>query len=134
MSKSEAWTQASGMMAASRHGAVTFRNNVGGAWAGRKIKTLPNGDAIIRQARWIDFGLCPGSGDTIGWRSVTVTPDMVGKTIAIFASIEYKDDTGRARPDQVKWHDVVCRAGGLSGFARSDDDVRRILDGERIDP
>lgn len=126
--------QAAGRMAASKCGAVTFRNNVGGAWSGRKVGTLKNGDTVIRNARWIDFGLVKGSGDTIGWKSVTITPDMVGKKVAQFLSIEYKTTDGRAKTEQVNWHNAVCAAGGLSGFARSDDDVARIIDGDQIGP
>ena len=125
--------QATGRIMASKCGAVSFRNNVGGAWSGRKVGTLKNGDTVIRKARWIEFGLVKGSGDTIGWKSVTITPDMVGQKVAQFLSLEYKTDDGRARPDQVNWH-VVHAAGGLSGFARCDDDVRRIISGEKVDP
>ena len=126
--------QADGRMMASKCGAVTFRNNVGGAWSGRKVGVLKNGDTVIRNARWIDFGLVKGSGDTIGWKTVTITPDMVGNDIAQFLSIEYKTDDGKTRPDQITWDRNVWNAGGLTGFARSDDDVRRIIAGEHILP
>ena len=126
--------QAAGRIIASKCGAVTFRNNVGGAWSGRKVGVLKNGDTVIRNARWIDFGLVKGSGDTIGWKTVTITPDMVGKDIAQFLSIEYKTDDGKTRPDQITWDRNVWNAGGLTGFARSDDDVRRIIAGEHILP
>lgn len=134
MTKPEKNVQASGRMMASKCGAVSFRNNVGGAWSGKKIKTLPNGDIVLRGSRWITFGLVEGSGDTIGWVSKTVTPEMVGQKFAQFLSLEYKTGTGRASDKQLNWHNVVHSAGGLSGFARSDDDVRRIIEGERVDP
>lgn len=126
--------QNSGRIAASKAGAVTFRNNVGGAWSGKKVGKLKNGDIILRNARWIDFGLVKGSGDTIGWKSVEITSDMVGKVVAQFLSIEYKTQDGKTRPDQVNWHNVVKRSGGLSGFARSDSDVTDIVNGKFIDP
>lgn len=126
--------QAAGRLMASKCGAVSFRNNVGGAWSGKKVGTLKNGDTVIRKARWITFGLTLGSGDTIGWKTVTITPEMVGQKIAQFASWEYKTEDGRASKDQVNWHNVVHAAGGLSGFARNDDDVRRIISGEKVDP
>lgn len=134
MNKSEGNVQASGRVIASKFGAKTFRNNVGGAWTGRKVKTLPDGSIILKGPRWINFGLIEGSGDTIGWKSVTITDDMIGKKIAQFLSIEYKTKTGASRDKQVKWHNAVWNDGGLSGFARSDDDVRRIIDGEKVDP
>ena len=39
---------------------------------------------------WIQYGLSIGSSDLIGWRSVEVTPEMVGKRVAIFAAVEVK--------------------------------------------
>lgn len=134
MTKPEKNIQASGRLMASKCGAVSFRNSVGGAWSGRKVKTLPNGDIVLRGARWLTFGLQPGSADSVGWKTVTITQEMVGQEFARFLSIEYKTDTGRPRKDQITWHDVVSNAGGLSGFARCDDDVRRIIEGERLDP
>lgn len=128
--KKEANVQGDGRIAASKAGAVTFRNNVGGAWSGRKIKTLPNGDIVLRGARWVKFGLMSGSADTIGWKSVTITPDMVGSKFARFLSIEYKKTDGRPSDAQITWDNNVRTAGGLSGFARCDDDVRRIIEGK----
>jgi hypothetical protein len=43
-------------------------------------------------------GLVKATADLIGWRSITITPDMVGTTVAIFASIEVKTPTGRVSP------------------------------------
>lgn len=129
--------QAHGRMAASKEGAVTFRNNVGGAWSGKKVKEYSqNGKryAVIENPMWIKFGLIEGSGDTVGWKSIIITDDMVGKRIAQFLSIEYKTSKGKAREKQVKWHEVVWKAGGLTGFARNDDDVRDIVRGKRVDP
>jgi hypothetical protein len=65
------------------------------------------------------MGLFPGSGDLIGWRTITITPDMVGKPIAQFLSIEVKTPTGRVRPDQRNWLDQINAAGGLAIIARS---------------
>ena len=59
---------------------------------------------------------------------------MVGQVFARFLSLEIKTATGRARKDQITWHENVWRDGGLTGFCRNDDDVRRVLGGEKIDP
>ena len=69
------------------------------------------------------MGLFPGSGDLIGWRTVTVTPDMVGKPIAQFLSIEVKTPTGRVRPDQTNWLVQVNLSGGHAIIARSVSDT-----------
>ena len=76
----------------------------------------------------IRMGLCPGSPDLIGWKSVTVTPDMVGRKLAVFAGIEVKNEKGRLRPDQVNFIEVLKDAGALVGVARSAQDARGILE------
>ena len=50
-----------------------FRNNVGQAWQGRRLKYQPGqfhkverGDVILSEARPVEFGLAVGSGDLIG--------------------------------------------------------------------
>jgi hypothetical protein len=90
-----------------------FRNNTG---------TLRD-----QHGRPVQFGLCKGSADLIGWRTVTVTPDMLGQRIAVFLSIEVKTPTGRLRPEQRQWLDAVQAAGGIAGVARSVEDALRIV-------
>lgn len=76
--------------------------------------------------RLVRYGLCPGSSDLIGLRQITITPDMVGQTVAVFTAIEVKD-RGRATPEQQAFITMVQAAGGLAGIARSVDDARTIL-------
>jgi hypothetical protein len=89
-----------------------FRNNTG---------TLRD-----QRGRPVSFGLCKGSADLIGWRTVTITPEMVGQQVAVFTSIEVKTPTGRVKPDQQQWLDAVQAAGGIAGVARSVEDALRI--------
>jgi hypothetical protein len=89
-----------------------FRNNTG---------TLRD-----QHGRPVQFGLCKGSADLIGWRTVTVTPEMVGTQVAVFLSIEVKTSTGRLRPEQQQWLDAVQAAGGIAGVARSVEDAQRL--------
>lgn len=93
-----------------------FRNNTG---------TLRD-----QNGRPVQFGLCKGSADLIGWKRVTVTEEMVGTTVAVFASIEVKTATGRLRPEQQQWLDAVQAAGGIAGVARSVEDALRIMTAE----
>jgi hypothetical protein len=86
-----------------------FRNNTG---------TLRD-----QNGRPVQFGLCKGSADLIGWKRVTITPEMVGSTVAVFVSIEVKTATGRLRPEQQQWLDAVQAAGGIAGVARSVEDA-----------
>lgn len=113
-----------------------FRNNVGQAWQGKKLKYQPGaihrvqrGDLILKEARPVTFGLAVGSADLIGMKRVTITPDMVGQTLAVFTSIETKTLTGRKREEQIDWTNFVRWFGGYSGFARTAQDFSNILDG-----
>ena len=76
--------------------------------------------------RLVRYGLCQGSSDLIGLRSVTITPDMVGQTIGVFVAIEVKDQ-GRLTPQQQAVIAMVQQAGGLAGVARSPEEARSIL-------
>mgnify|MGYP003339010958 CR=1 FL=1 len=83
-----------------------FRNQVG---------QLPD----PRTGRPVQFGLARGSADLIGWRTVVITPEMVGQRVAVFTSIEVKTPTGRLTPAQSAWLGTVRGAGGIAGVARS---------------
>ena len=87
-----------------------------------------NNTGTLRDAngRPVQFGLCKGSADLIGWKRVTVTPDMVGSTVAVFLSIEVKTAAGRLRPEQQQWLDAIQAAGGIAGVARSVEDAQRL--------
>lgn len=97
-----------------RHDLRLFRNNTG---------VLPD----PKTGRPIQFGLARGSSDLIGWRTVVVTPEMVGQRIAVFTSIEVKTPTGRLAPTQQAWLGAVRSAGGIAGVARSVGDAVRIV-------
>lgn len=53
-------------------------------------------------------------GDRVGWKSIVITPDMVGKIVAVFLNIEEKTVNDRLKPGQRKWHNFVLESGGLS--------------------
>ncbi len=91
-----------------------FRNQVG---------SLPD----PRTGRLVTFGLARGSADLIGWRTVTVTPEMVGQRIAVFTSLEIKTPSGRLSAAQTHWLHAVRTAGGIAGMARSVGDALRIV-------
>lgn len=62
------------------------------------------------------------SSDLIGWRTVTVTPDMVGRKVAIFVARECKPEgwrfTGTDRElAQQNWIALVNQDGGDAAFA-----------------
>lgn len=98
---------------APKYGARLFRNQVG-------FYVLSNGSRI-------SSGLAKGSPDLIGWRTVTITPEMVGQQIAVFAGIEAKTKQGKLTPEQQTFLDSMEQAGCIHGVARSVDDAIRIL-------
>lgn len=80
-----------------------------------------------RTGRWVQFGVAsPGGSDLIGYRTIEVTPDMVGRKVAIFTAIEVKTATGRATPKQRRFIEHTRSAGGISGIARSTNDALQI--------
>jgi hypothetical protein len=91
-----------------------FRNQVG---------QLPD----PRTGRPVQFGLARGSADLIGWRTVTITQEMVGQQLAVFTSIEVKTERGHVRPEQHAWQRTVSAAGGIAGIARSIQDANDLL-------
>jgi len=77
---------------------------------------------------WVDCGVGgTGGHDAIGWHSFIIQPHHVGKRIAQYLSIETKSRKGIASEEQKNMAKVVKEAGGLTGFAKDDGDVEKIL-------
>lgn len=116
---------------ASSLGARLFRQNSGQAWVG-KVERGPGtvrlgaSDIVIRNARPFHAGH-PGIADLGGWRQVTITPEMVGTTIAQRLEAEIKTDRGRPTKEQLAWIDAVNKAGGRAGVVRCEDDMRTLV-------
>ena len=119
------------------------RNHCGSSWHGDGVRvtaanlselraSLQVGDVVVRQGRWLESGLRPGSADWIGWVTTPVTPDMVGSEVALFLSIESKRQAGGVRgAAQQQWADAVLQAGGRAGFARSAAEALAIAAGDQ---
>lgn len=93
------------------------------------VRLWRNNTGALRDARGqlIRFGLCEGSSDLIGYRTVTITPDMVGQRLAVFTAVEVKTATGRLTPQQQTFIDHVRAAGGVAGVARTVGDAAALL-------
>lgn len=102
------------------NGAVRlFRNNVG-------VIQFPNGT-------YLRYGLCNGSSDLIGWRSITITPEMVGKQVAIFTALEIKDGPKkRATKEQVGFLTTARSAGSIAETVFSIDTAQEALACKRL--
>lgn len=111
-----------------------FRNNTGSAWIGASVKftkrqsvNVESGDVLVKQGRYFTAGLCVGSSDLIGIKSVEITPDMIGKKIAIFTAIEVKKINGRVSKEQTNFINMINSLGGIAFIARSDDEAKAFL-------
>lgn len=105
---------------------------------------LRNNSGALKDStgRWVFFGLGNvskkhgekiKSSDLIGFTQVTVTPEMVGKTLAVFTAIEVKTPDWHFVPSdkraQAQWAFIswVLAAGGFAGIARSVEEFRKII-------
>jgi hypothetical protein len=103
-----------------------FRNSCGVGWSGQLVSRI--GDRVtLVNARPVRYGLTPGSADLIGWQQIAVTPEMIGRKLAVFASIEVKAERGRLTPQQDNWRSVLQSAGGAAGVARGVAEAAAIL-------
>ena len=80
-----------------------------------------------RTGRWVQFGLAKGSSDLIGFKTIKITPEMIGQDLAVFTSIEVKTNTGQLSKYQHNWLQAVKKAGGITGVARNVGDALKIL-------
>ena len=94
-----------------------FRNNVG--------------QYEDKAGNWIRYGMYnPGGSDLIGWTQLTIRPEHVGRTVAVFTAIEVKGTQKRKNgltKDQAVFGQMVTDAGGLFGMARSVEEAKNIL-------
>ncbi len=82
-----------------------WRNNVGALRDGR--------------GRLVTYGLCPGSSDLIGLRQLTIGPEHLGQTVAVFCAMEIKSARGMPTAEQQQFLAVVQQLGGLAAVVRS---------------
>ena len=96
----EADIQNRALLALSHGDTRLFRNVTAMGWGGR-VTARRGSTVMIQDSRPIHAGLCRGSSDTIGWHTVTITPEMVGTKIAVFTAIEFKAARRRPTTEQV---------------------------------
>jgi hypothetical protein len=107
-----------------------FRNNVGVGWAGKLVNISALNVTAIQNARPLRAGLCEGSSDLIGWTSIEITPEMLGRKVAVFTAVEVKKPGGKATAEQLNFLQRVKDAGGIAvlGFDEEQTvgDIRRM--------
>ncbi len=101
-------------MAACKVGARLLRNNTGLFWS-------------LDKKRKMRAGLGSGTSDLIGWTQITITPEMVGKVVAVYTAIEVKAGKNNTQENQDDFITAVLHAGGIAGAAWNEDDAISIL-------
>ena len=73
------------------------------------------------------FGLCKGSSDLIGLRSLEITPELVGQRLAQFVALEIKAPQGVLSAEQRAFLQLVQQLGGVAAVCRSVEQAERLL-------
>lgn len=69
----------------------------------------------------------PGQSDAMAVVAVTITPDMVGKTIGVAVAPEFKTTMGRQSERQKNWQAAFEKRGGVYRLVRSADDMLQLV-------
>jgi len=114
-----------------------FRLNTGKAWVsgGGPVQRLKDGSVVVPFARPIALGFSRPNGDPvvgaydlIGYTNVTITPEMVGRTVAVFTAIDAKRSAGgRTSDEQLRFGKNIRDAGGIAGIAPSESVAQSII-------
>ena len=81
------------------------------------------GRYLLSDGRYLQSGLVKGASDLIGWTSIRITPQMVGRKVAVFTSVEVKGPKGKVTADQHVFLQNVRDAGGIAVVARSEEEA-----------
>lgn len=92
-----------------------FRINAGMGWAGQIVRHT--GQILILKNPAAFHGAPQGTPDICGFRSVEITPEMVGCRVAVFVGIEVKanekNPDAKLRRSQKAARMVIERMGGI---------------------
>lgn len=113
---SESKVQSEVRLAAAAKGYRFWRNNVGVL---KDRNGVPVRYGLANESKALNSRL--KSADLIGWRSLQITPQHVGTTVAQFASAEVKHEGwsyrgGDHEEAQARWAALVTASGGLGLF------------------
>ena len=105
---------------------MMFRNSfsvkVGEHWEGGRLV----------EGHWQTFNIFKGSGDYLGWTTIVVKPEMVGKKIAVFTSCEIKTERDKLSDSQRKWNRRVLTDGGIAEVWQARGEEVIVLQGRDI--
>jgi hypothetical protein len=89
------------------------------------------GALVDQQGRFVRFGLCKGSSDLIGLRSLEITTELVGLRLAQFVALEIKTAQGVLSPEQRAFLRLVQQLGGVAAVCRSVEEAEQLLGSPR---
>jgi len=99
-----------------------WRINSGMAWAGKIISRV-GGIAKLANAHPF-FGAPKGFPDMIGFDSIIISPEMVGKRVAVFVGSELKaTKNDKLKKDQVNFKNLLVKMGGIHRLHRPGGEV-----------
>ncbi len=105
-----------------------WTNDNGTCFRGKLTRSPENPScAVVRDLRWLKYGLGEGISDIIGFKSKEVTTEMVGKPVAIFCAVEVKTPDDRTTDEQANFIKLVNDMGGIAGVAYSVEEADKIL-------
>lgn len=107
-----------------KHGIYTERMNAGSFWSGKTV--AHDGKHLVLSDPTRIMGAVAGTSDLIGFRSVKITPDMVGTTVAQFIAIEVKKPGERPRKNQLDYLAMVNKRGGVGLWADNVNKVKEL--------
>lgn len=99
-------TQNEILVAMSQAGALVWRNQSG------LFRSYDNPNRLVRVG-------VPGMPDVIGVVPVTITADMVGKTVGVAVGCEVKTPNGKQRDKQELWQRALEQRKGIYLITRS---------------
>jgi hypothetical protein len=104
-----------------------FRNSKGQGWMGNVVRRSAK-EVVLANPRAVPFGvLAPGSSDLLGLTQIVITPEMVGRTVAVFTALEVKRPGVKPEPEQDDFVAFVNGFGGRAAIVRSVDDAVRAV-------
>lgn len=115
MGKRETNIQNSALLEVGRDaGVMVWRNQTG------VFRTM-DGERVVKVGN-------AGAPDALGVVAVTITPDMVGKTIGVAIAPEFKTPKGKQEGEQKDWQAAFVRRGGVYRLIRSPGEMRDFVE------
>lgn len=99
-----------------------WRVNAGMAWIG-KVTARSISCLTLRNPRPF-FGMPKGTPDMIGFDSIEIAPDMIGKKVAVFVGTELKaTKTDKLKKAQINFKNLIVKMGGIHREVREDGEI-----------